>query len=229
MSEEEIAYHMLFVLFTFCLIYPPAEFVSIGLTINNIFGGYFGIEDVEFVQYHLRRTSFTLLAHTFMPFAYVVFYFVKFETLFVTEVSSIWGILIFVAWNSFVTFALTVPFITGAVVYIWKLNNWRRHPIAENLRKYCNADANWERVAADINAEFRRYLENKTEMYDRRVIHRPFTFFSSNDKITMQTSAIHFVAATQNWVMKVSNYKVNFAHQSDTALIAIKVLMRIYE
>lgn len=47
--------------------------------------------------------------------------------------------------------------------------------------------------------------------------------YFSNDKITMQTSAIHFVAATQNWVMKVSNYKVNFAHQSDTALIAVKV------
>lgn len=44
-----------------------------------------------------------------------------------------------------------------------------------------------------------------------------------DDKITMQTSAIHCVVATQNWVIKISNYKVNFAHQSDTALIAVKV------
>lgn len=158
---------MLFVLFTFCLIYPPAEFVSIGLTINNIFGSYFGIEDVEFVQYHLRRTSFTLLAHTFMPFAYVIFYFIKFETLFITEVSSIWGIVIFVVWNTFVTFALTIPFISGAAVYYSKLNNWRRHPIAENLRKYCNTDVNWERVAADINAEFRRYPNVNQKLYYR--------------------------------------------------------------
>lgn len=156
MPEEEIVYHMIFVLLTFCLIYPPTEFVSIGLTINNIFGGYFGIEDVEFVQYHIRRTSFTLLAHTFMPFAYVLFYFIKFETLLVIEASSIFEIFVFVAWNSFVLFALIIPLIAAVVVYCWKLNNWRRHPIAVNLSKYCNADANWERVASDINAEFRR-------------------------------------------------------------------------
>lgn len=39
----------------------------------------------------------------------------------------------------------------------------------------------------------------------------------------MRTSAIHSVVATQNWVMKVSNYWVNIAYQSDTALIAIQV------
>lgn len=39
----------------------------------------------------------------------------------------------------------------------------------------------------------------------------------------MKTSAIHCVVATQNWVIKVSHYTVNFAHQSDTALIAIQV------
>lgn len=39
----------------------------------------------------------------------------------------------------------------------------------------------------------------------------------------MRTSAVHSVVATQNWIIKVSNYNVNIAHQSDTALIAIQV------
>lgn len=40
----------------------------------------------------------------------------------------------------------------------------------------------------------------------------------------MKTSAVHSVVATQNWIMKVSHYTVNIAHQSDTALIAIQVI-----
>lgn len=39
----------------------------------------------------------------------------------------------------------------------------------------------------------------------------------------MKTSAIHAIVATQNWVIKRSNYAVSFAHQSDTALIAVQV------
>lgn len=39
----------------------------------------------------------------------------------------------------------------------------------------------------------------------------------------MKTSAVHSVVATENWIIKVSNYNVNLAHQSDTALIAIQV------
>lgn len=147
---------MLFGLVSFCLIYPPTEFVSLGWTINNIFGTYFGSEDVQFVQHHLRRTCFTLLAHTFLPFAYVVLYFLKFDTLYVTEADSIVEMVVFVAWNSFVMYALVTPIVSIAVVCYWKQNNWRHHPIANNLRKYCNADANWERVASDVNAELRR-------------------------------------------------------------------------
>lgn len=40
----------------------------------------------------------------------------------------------------------------------------------------------------------------------------------------MQTSPIHFVAATQNWIVKAAHYNVYFAHQSDTALIAVQVI-----
>lgn len=39
----------------------------------------------------------------------------------------------------------------------------------------------------------------------------------------MQTSPIHSVSATQNWIIKAAHYNVYYAHQSDTALIAVQV------
>lgn len=49
----------------------------------------------------------------------------------------------------------------------------------------------------------------------------------SDDKIMMKTSAVHSLIATQNWIIKVSNYSLNIVHQSDTALIAIQVHTQI--
>lgn len=40
----------------------------------------------------------------------------------------------------------------------------------------------------------------------------------------MKTSAVHQVVATQNWIIKSSHFTLNVAHQSDTALIAVKVI-----
>lgn len=54
-------------------------------------------------------------------------------------------------------------------------------------------------------------------------------FIFSDDKICMKTSAVHSVVATANWIMKVSHYTVNIAHQSDTALIAIRVGLFIFK
>lgn len=36
-------------------------------------------------------------------------------------------------------------------------------------------------------------------------------------------NAISSVIATENWIIKTTPYTVHFAHQSDTALIAVKV------
>lgn len=44
----------------------------------------------------------------------------------------------------------------------------------------------------------------------------------------MKTSAVHSVVATQNWIIRTSNYKVNIAHQSDTALIAVRVKLNSF-
>lgn len=44
-----------------------------------------------------------------------------------------------------------------------------------------------------------------------------------NDKIFIRSSTVTSIVATENWIIKVTNYHVQLAHQSDTALIATKV------
>lgn len=44
-----------------------------------------------------------------------------------------------------------------------------------------------------------------------------------SDIIISKINAISSVIATENWVIKTTPYTVHLAHQSDTALIAVKV------
>lgn len=50
-----------------------------------------------------------------------------------------------------------------------------------------------------------------------------FLFVSRIEKLVCQVNTISTVIATENWIIKTSPYTVNIAHQSDTALIAVKV------
>lgn len=154
MSEAEFVYHCIFFMFSFGIVYPPTEFVSIGLTINHMFVSLLGSAEIEFVQYHLRRTCLTQIAHAFLPLFYIVIYYLKFGVLFQYDATD--APLTFLVWNSLVLLALLAPTIASGLVFYWQKNNWDNHPIVNNLRKYCNADKQWERIAADVNAEFRR-------------------------------------------------------------------------
>lgn len=153
MSDTEIVYHLIFILFSYCVIYPPTEFESTGLTLNQLFSRFLGSEDIEFIQYHIRRTFLTLIAHSLLPFFYVLFYYFKFDYVFE---SSYENVLKAVCWNSFVVIAFLLPIIALAIAYCWYKNDWKNHPITKNLQKYCNHGIEWDRVAADVNAEFRR-------------------------------------------------------------------------
>lgn len=153
MQEAEIVFNLVFLLFALGIIYPPQEFESIGLTINNVFSTFLGCSDIEFVQYQLRRTCLTLFIHTILPTFYVVYYFLKFGDVFEYDVQVFPK---FVLWNLFVIFAIVLPVISAGIIYYWCANDYAKHPIARNLQKY-NRD-NWIQAATDINAEYRRYV-----------------------------------------------------------------------
>lgn len=151
MQEAEFIFSLVFALFAFGIIYPPTEFESIGLTINNVFATFMGSIDIEFVQYHLRRTCLTLFVHSILPTIYIVCYSFKFGELIEYNVEIFPK---FVLWNSFVIFALIMPFITAGIIYHWCKDEYANHPLAQNLKKY-NRE-NWLQAAIDINAEYRR-------------------------------------------------------------------------
>lgn len=152
MNDSEVIYNLLFVLVTYCIVYPPLEFVEIGLTIDKLFKNLLGNEDIEFIQYHQRRCCLQLLVHCFIPFTYTFLYFLTFESAWVKEDN----VITYVLWNSFATAALWMVLFGIGMVYAWYRNNWRNHPISDTLRKYSNNDDNWQSVATSINDEFRR-------------------------------------------------------------------------
>lgn len=56
-----------------CIIYPPTEFVSAGLTIKEIFSNWLGSENEFFVQYHIKRSVITLFVHSVLPCGKYIF------------------------------------------------------------------------------------------------------------------------------------------------------------
>ena len=66
-TQEELVYTVAYILLTLCFVAPPKEFVSAGLTVQNMLSSQLGSEDMDFVRYHFRRTVVTLFLHSLLP------------------------------------------------------------------------------------------------------------------------------------------------------------------
>ncbi len=66
-SQRELVFSLGYFIVAICLIVPPREFVSLGLTVQNLFSSYLGMEDLHFVSFHLKRTAVTVLFHSLLP------------------------------------------------------------------------------------------------------------------------------------------------------------------
>ncbi|XP_017789571.1 PREDICTED: E3 ubiquitin-protein ligase TM129 [Habropoda laboriosa] len=190
-------YTLFYILISGCIVYPPIEFVSAGLTIKDIFSNWLGSENEFFIQYHIRRSALTLFIHSMLPFGYT-FGLILFGHLDAIEVllghANLWII--------FITCTVLLPSYTSYKILTWSMNNWNKHPIAQNIAVYCNSTNNnsnrisWTTVASDINIEYRRI-----------------------DKTIITTNSIICIIATDNWIIKVLPYKIMIAHQNDAILI----------
>ena len=67
MASEELYYTIGYLLISLCLVLPPTEFVSAGLTVQNMVGGFLGSEQMNFIYHHIKRTAATALFHSFIP------------------------------------------------------------------------------------------------------------------------------------------------------------------
>ncbi|XP_015431931.1 PREDICTED: E3 ubiquitin-protein ligase TM129 [Dufourea novaeangliae] len=192
-------YTVCYILISGCIVYPPTEFVSAGLTIKDIFSNWLGSENEFFIQYHIRRSIITLFTHSILPFGYAVglILFGHVETIILLlGCHNLWLI--------FFTCTILLPLYTLYKILVWSMNNWIKHPIVQNLTIYCNSNNNdnnmtWTTVASDINIEYR-----------------------SIGKIVMSTNNILYVIVTDNWIIKVTLYKILVAHQNDTVLVVTK-------
>lgn len=195
MTNPFIFYTLFYVVLTLCIVFPPPEFKSAGLTLDSIFHSWLGSENELFIQHHVKRTSLNLLLHSLMPLGYIIgleyiraynYPDVK------SQLLATWSF----SWKVYVLVSVILPLTVSLFLFAWFRNSWKKHPIAQKLAVYSNPGATWWTVASDINIEFRRV-----------------------DKIIIQSSSVVSVVATDNWVLRISPYTVDVAHQSDTALI----------
>lgn len=188
-------YTLFYLLMSGCIVYPPTEFILIGLTVKDIFARFLGSENEVFVQYHIRRSIITLLVHSMLPLGYVtgLIYFGHMDAAKLLTGENFLGLL-------FLVYVIVGPLYLLHEMFEWFLHNWSLHPIARNLAVYCNSsDASWKSVASDINTEYRRI-----------------------DKIIIITNSITRVVVTDNWIIKITPYSLYVAHQSDTTLTVNK-------
>ncbi|MFH4977683.1 hypothetical protein AB6A40_004392 [Gnathostoma spinigerum] len=151
MVEYCLLYSVLYSLFCICIMFPPPEFISAGVTIPNFFSYLLGDERFDFIEYHLRRTLLTIAVHSFLPLGYFIsLELVQDEPIFVLHPRDL---LHWLAHLSVLFFLGTLSFAT-----IRYLINWKSHPIIKNLLQY---DRQWKQVADSINSEYRD-IENYT-------------------------------------------------------------------
>ena len=67
MASEELIFTLAYVLATACFVHPPTEFVSAGLTVQNLLSSFLGSEDLNFVHHHIKRTTATVIIHSLLP------------------------------------------------------------------------------------------------------------------------------------------------------------------
>lgn len=145
-----IEFTIFYAVFVFCFVFPPSAFVNAGVTVSHIFGSYLGSEDLQFVQYHLKRTLTTVVVHSLLPLGYFAGIFV------LGGVSQLLSLLQTPLWLGFLYLSVVVPAVASVKVFFWWTNDWKSHPLVSSLKVYADGGRSWTDVASEINTEFRR-------------------------------------------------------------------------
>ncbi|XP_074064809.1 E3 ubiquitin-protein ligase TM129-like [Macrotis lagotis] len=189
MDSPEVTFTLAYIVFSVCFVFMPNEFHSAGLTVQNLLSGWLGIEDVAFVQYHLRRTTVTMLVHSLLPLGYYLgmcFAASEKQLYYFNQAPE--------GWKLFLLLSVSFPSITCTVAYYWSRNRWEHHPLARTLALHALPQSGWRAVASSINTEFRHI-----------------------DKFATGAPGA-WVIVTDTWVMKVNTYRIHVAQQQDIHL-----------
>ncbi|KAA8579390.1 hypothetical protein FQN60_018667, partial [Etheostoma spectabile] len=150
MESPELTFTLAYIVFSLCFVSTPNEFRSAGLTIQNLFSSWLGSEDVGFIQYHVRRTSITVLVHSALPLGYYI------------------GMCIAAPEKNLGYIHQLTSWI---LVIYWSRRHWHNHPISRALQAHIQPPySSWGSVATSVNDEFRRIDKFATGAPGARVI-----------------------------------------------------------
>ncbi|KAL3973658.1 CMP-N-acetylneuraminate monooxygenase [Sarotherodon galilaeus] len=187
MESPELSFTLAYIVLSFCFVFTPTEFRSAGLTVQNLFSSWLGSEDVGFIQYHIRRTSITILVHSALPLGYYMGMCVAAPEKnlgYIYQVSD--------NWRAFLLLSLCLQLVSWIIVFYWSRGRWHNHPISKMLQAHVQPPfSSWGSVAVSINTEFRHIDKFATGAPGARVI------------------------VTDTWVLKVTTYHIYMALQSD--------------
>ncbi|XP_043918240.1 E3 ubiquitin-protein ligase TM129 isoform X2 [Protopterus annectens] len=189
MERPEVTFTLAYLVFVVCFVLTPSEFHSAGITVQNLLSEWLGSEDVDFVHFHLKRTTATLWVHSLLPLGYYIgmcFAAPEKQLHYIHQVTE--------GWTLYFLLAIAIPTLTGILGYYWSRNNWGNHPLARTLAYHALPQSDWRAVASSINTEFRRIDKFATGAPGARVI------------------------VTDTWVMKATTYHVYIAQQQDIHL-----------
>ncbi|XP_030001264.1 E3 ubiquitin-protein ligase TM129 isoform X1 [Sphaeramia orbicularis] len=187
MDSPELSFTLAYLVFALCFVFTPNEFRSAGLTVQNLFSSWLGSEDMGFIQYHVRRTTITVLVHSALPLGYYLGMCIaapEKNMEYFSQVSD--------SWRMFLFGALGLHLISWTLVIYWSHGHWHNHPISKALQAHVRPPhSGWGSVASSVNTEFRRIDKFATGVHGARVI------------------------VTDSWVLKVTTYHVYMALQSE--------------
>jgi hypothetical protein len=197
-APATILFSLFYFLFTMGFIFQFREFSAVGLSPENLLSRILHSEELQFLQFHITKSSGTLVLHASMPAVYIVGYS-YFTTYIDGNHLSIGAFLAF--WPSvqiLLTLSLVFPIAVVALVNFWKVDNNAAHPFVKKFRPYLSPTRPlWSDVAKDINTEFRRI-----------------------DKFLIRPNPVEKVVVTDNWIVLVGQWPWRFhlAHQTDVEL-----------
>ncbi|XP_042349106.1 E3 ubiquitin-protein ligase TM129 isoform X1 [Plectropomus leopardus] len=187
MESPELTFTLAYLVFSLCFVFTPNEFRSAGLTVQNLFSSWLGSEDVGFIQYHVRRTSITVLVHSALPLGYYMGMSIAAPEKnlgYIHQVSD--------SWRAFLLLSLCLQLASWTLVIYWSRHHWHNHPISRALQAHIQPPhSSWGSVASSVNTEFRRIDKFATGAPGARVI------------------------VTDSWVFKVTTYYIHMALQNE--------------
>lgn len=132
---------LFYILFTFCIIYPPTEFVSAGFTIPQLLDNYLGSENTNFISYHMKRITVTAFIHSVLPLGYIF-------SLWCGGIREEWMICAVIG-------MLFLPLFVSYTISCWWEGDQNKHPVVKALLPYVTEGSDWRVVASNFNTEFR--------------------------------------------------------------------------